>query len=336
MNATGQPSLRHQRSTATGPGTAPAEAAQVKGVASATARKYRKGACENCGALTHGGRECLERPRRVGAKWTGTDLRPDEYLVAGPQDFSGKRDRWAGFDPHEYDRVVQRYERIEEERKRLREAEPAGQASSSEDAETDVDADVDAGVEGGARARPGQEELQYAEGSDMPGQKVDAKARMTVRNLRIREDTAKYLRNLDPESAYYDPKTRSMRENPTPDAAPEALVYAGDNFVRQTGDVGRVTEMQVFAWQAHERGQDLSLQANPSEVERLYRQQAERHVQQQQQLQRTLLARYGGPVQDQDAADARPEPEESDVYVEYSATGRVLRSQHGGGRGSSS
>ena len=28
----------------------------------------------------------------------------------------------------------------------------------------------------------------------------------SVRNLRIREDTAKYLLNLDPESAYYDPK----------------------------------------------------------------------------------------------------------------------------------
>jgi len=31
-------------------------------------------------------------------------------------------------------------------------------------------------------------------------------ASMTVRNLRIREDTAKYLRNLDLSSAYYDPK----------------------------------------------------------------------------------------------------------------------------------
>lgn len=37
-----------------------------------------------------------------------------------------------------------------------------------------------------------------------------------MRNLRIREDTAKYLRNLDPNSAYYDPKTRSMRDNPNP------------------------------------------------------------------------------------------------------------------------
>ena len=33
-------------------------------------------------------------------------------------------------------------------------------------------------------------------------------ASMTVRNLRIREDTAKYLRNLDLSSAYFDPKTR--------------------------------------------------------------------------------------------------------------------------------
>ena len=48
----------------------------------------------------------------------------------------------------------------------------------------------------------------------MPGTNFDTKRRITVRNLRIREDTAKYLRNLNPNSAYYDPKTRSMRENP--------------------------------------------------------------------------------------------------------------------------
>ena len=48
----------------------------------------------------------------------------------------------------------------------------------------------------------------------MPGTKFDSKTRTTVRNLRIREDTAKYLYNLDPNSAFYDPKTRSMRENP--------------------------------------------------------------------------------------------------------------------------
>jgi pre-mRNA-processing factor SLU7 len=32
----------------------------------------------------------------------------------------------------------------------------------------------------------------------------------SVRNLRIREDTAKYLLNLNPDSAYYDPKSRCV------------------------------------------------------------------------------------------------------------------------------
>ncbi len=58
------------------------------------------------------------------------------------------------------------------------------------------------------------DEEKYADQADMAGTKFDPKTRTTVRNLRIREDTAKYLYNLDPNSAYYDPKTRSMRDNP--------------------------------------------------------------------------------------------------------------------------
>ena len=45
---------------------------------------------------------------------------------------------------------------------------------------------------------------------------ADPKVKSGYNNLRIREDTAKYLRNLDPESAPYDPKSRSMKNNPNP------------------------------------------------------------------------------------------------------------------------
>jgi hypothetical protein len=41
-----------------------------------------------------------------------------------------------------------------------------------------------------------EDEKGYAEKIDQPGTKLDTKRRITVRNLRIREDTAKYLRNL--------------------------------------------------------------------------------------------------------------------------------------------
>jgi pre-mRNA-processing factor SLU7 len=61
---------------------------------------------------------------------------------------------------------------------------------------------------------PEEDEDKYVDDIDMPGIKMDSKERITVRNLRIREDTAKYLRNLDPNSAYYDPRTKSMRDNP--------------------------------------------------------------------------------------------------------------------------
>jgi pre-mRNA-processing factor SLU7 len=63
---------------------------------------------------------------------------------------------------------------------------------------------------------------KYVEGVGLVGQEINEmqNSKVTVRNLRIREDTAKYLRNLDQESAYYDPKTRSMRENPHEDKDP--------------------------------------------------------------------------------------------------------------------
>ena len=36
-------------------------------------KKFRKGACTNCGAMTHKKSECVERPRRRGAKITGNN-----------------------------------------------------------------------------------------------------------------------------------------------------------------------------------------------------------------------------------------------------------------------
>src|SRR2546423_15166405 len=44
------------------------------------ATKYRKGACENCGAMTHRAKECLDRPRKLGARFTGKDIQDDEVI----------------------------------------------------------------------------------------------------------------------------------------------------------------------------------------------------------------------------------------------------------------
>lgn len=55
------------------------------------ATKYRKGACQNCGAMTHAAKDCFDRPRKLGAKYTGKDIQPDEVIRAFDQSFEGKR-----------------------------------------------------------------------------------------------------------------------------------------------------------------------------------------------------------------------------------------------------
>ena len=57
------------------------------------ATKYRKGACQNCGAMTHTAKDCLERPRKLGAKYTGKDIQADEIIRSFDQSFESKRVR---------------------------------------------------------------------------------------------------------------------------------------------------------------------------------------------------------------------------------------------------
>ena len=160
--------------------------------------KFRKGACENCGALTHKKKDCMERPRKILARFSGAEIAPDEFIQPDLKlDFDGKRDRWNGYNPTEHLGIIEEFEKVEDTKRQLK-AQRLNTGDEDEGGEEEMDGDED----------------KYVDEVDMPGTKVDSKQRITVRNLRIREDTAKYLRNLDPNSAYYDPKTRSMRENP--------------------------------------------------------------------------------------------------------------------------
>jgi len=79
----------------------------------------------------------------------------------------------------------------------------------------------------------------------------DPKVKTAVRNLRQREDVAKYLRNLDPNSAPYDGKSRIMKENPNPDLPADQQTFKGDNFVKFSGDSLKVMQMEAFMIEAN-------------------------------------------------------------------------------------
>jgi pre-mRNA-processing factor SLU7 len=178
--------------------------------------------------MTHQRQDCLERPRKKGAKYTNRNIARDEVIQDIEAGYDAKRDRWNGYDPAEHKKIYEEYEAIEAERQRLREEEIDKQTTTDMAAVRKVAkaGKVD-GKEGdpdfGSSDEEDADEDKYADAADAVGQKMDTKTRITVRNLRIREDTAKYLINLDPSSAYYDPKTRSMRDNPLQNVPPEEV-----------------------------------------------------------------------------------------------------------------
>ncbi|UYV79477.1 SLU7, partial [Cordylochernes scorpioides] len=275
-----------------------------------TATKFRDGACKNCGAMGHEKKFCLERPRKIGAKFTSRNITPDgRQLPKLDMDFDGKRDRWNGYNSADYQEIIDRYSKIEEAKRVLKEQKLAlPGTSSSNDNNDEVD---------------DEDEEKYADNADMPGTKVDSKQRITVRNLRIREDVAKYLLNLDINSAYYDPKTRSMRDDPFSESVRkrEDLLYGGDSFVRYSGDTKKHVNAQLFAWQAYEKGVDVHLQA-----ELLHQEFTTKKEQYKESIKDNVLAKYGG----EEHLESLPKEliySQTENYVEYNRQGEVKGGQ---------
>lgn len=70
-----RPSLKHQRKRKSPPSSSSSSTDQNCKIFSA--EKFRKGSCENCGAMTHNYKSCMDRPRKIGAKWTNKNIAPD-------------------------------------------------------------------------------------------------------------------------------------------------------------------------------------------------------------------------------------------------------------------
>ena len=102
------------------------KAAQLKAVKHQAATErvvvFRKGACTNCGAMTHQKKDCVERPRSLkkSALYTGLDIAADDVTLSlqahGKVSYSAKRDAWQGYDADEYKETINKFDRIEAQR----------------------------------------------------------------------------------------------------------------------------------------------------------------------------------------------------------------------------
>lgn len=353
---------------------------------------YRKGACKNCGAMTHQEKDCLERPRssKKMAWKSGLDIAADEVVLNleqhGKLSFAAKRDQWKGFDPTEYQEIVERHNRLEDERRKQLEAEKEAakeslaqakeerraakraakkesDPSNNSDASDDSDVDSDYSDEDDDGVKASDAATRDFQGTVIPQGGVGGNGmRITARNLRIREDTPKYLRNLSLDSAFYDPKSRSMRSNPYGNNTnPEDLPFAGDNFVRYSGDAVEMAKNQVLCWEMAEKGAMsdelggagmIDVIANPSQAEYLKKQFELKKKAVEKEKKKAIYAKYLGDeyVKEMEAKDnesndttsnshstssssslhpkaldIRLRLGQTEAYVEYDREGRVIK-----------
>jgi pre-mRNA-processing factor SLU7 len=207
------------------PGYVPLDQWFKRGVTGNVARKFRKGACENCGAITHKTKECCERPKKVKVKYSNTGFAPDEYvgqLKRGSWDV--KRDIWNGYDPSGFKKLIDDWNNMDARKREYVSKRPKIESEKNVD-------DDDKGI-------------------------VENELKMSVSStvLRIREDTAKYLRNLDETSAFYNGKTRSMME-PKPEHLmnTKELYWMTDQF-EPSNDYFDMINEERYAEEARIRG----------------------------------------------------------------------------------
>merc|ERR1719352_518544 len=282
--------------------------------------------------MTHTKKDCTERPRKVGAKFTGKDLASDKHVQELALDYAGKRDNYNGYNPDSYKEVIEEYERIEMERKRQRaerqkrrveakkkKAEKKAADGEGTDSGTDTDSDSDSDSDNdsdddddGTRIHEGRAKVHDTKDTA----RGTLSTRTTTRNLRIREDTAKYLMNLDTNSAFYDPKSRSMRDNPYAHLKEdEQGLYRGDNYTRTKGEVQFVNQIDAFAWESYKRGNAIHSLVAPTQAHAAFKDFKERQENAATAVKTNLLDKYGG-------AEHLEVPEEihhaaTEEYVEY-------------------
>jgi len=295
----------------------------------------------------------LIRPGRAKKKGNDDAL---PYDNGYEESFVGKHDRWNGYDPARYKEVIDRYEKIESERKKIKEAEvdkkfketskkKEAKRKAKEEKRKDKEAKLKKKMDNSGTDDSDSDGSDSDSDSDDDSDDDDMKMveditlgagfdnheggskgiRTTVRNLRIREDTAKYLYNLDPSSAYYDPKTRSMRADPRPHLATSDKLYAGDLMVKASGETSAFTEEQLYAWEASQRGQNLTMEAAPSAAHFMHKQFEGKKESMADKQKRILAEKYGNAAKE--APDQALLLGQSEAYVEYGRDGRAIKGQ---------
>jgi pre-mRNA-processing factor SLU7 len=102
----------------------------------------------------------------------------------------------------------------------------------------------------------------------------------------------------------------------------------GDNQNRLSGQALEFKQLNIHSWEAFEKGQDIHMQAAPSQAELLYKSFKIKKEMLKSEHKDQIMEKYGN------AASEDPIPRElllgqSEREIEYDRTGRIIKGQVG-------
>lgn len=154
-----------------------------------TLHRHRKPTCTNCGGYDHKKRDCLERPRKQNKKANTKDPAQSYVLDEGSLDWDARKDRWFGYSGKEYQDTLKQWE------KKKRDAKISGVDANEKDYDTDEEI-----------------ELQLLGLTEKKGNDT-ATSKGEFTSVRLREDKAAYLNDINSDKINYDPKSRLYKSD---------------------------------------------------------------------------------------------------------------------------
>ncbi|KAK8790913.1 hypothetical protein WA158_005544 [Blastocystis sp. Blastoise] len=310
--------LKHQRYTEKT--HADTKASYERGKFLGVAKKYRKGACKNCGSMTHTEKDCFYPKRKRGAWLTNEDIMPDEVIQKEiDYDYDGKRDRWNGYiyvdiysaDTNEIvDDFAKTLQTADLERKKRKIEDLDNQFMTEPD---DDQKRFSSDLTKQPAKRDSMVDKQYENGTVLPESTANKLLALTGDPL-----------NATSQSLH--PKSRAMRANPFEgtNKKPDEINFMGENYLRSTGDVKEFAKTQIFAWEAHTRGENINMTADPTATALLQKQYEERSKQLKEEQTKKILSRYNA-VAPTNYDDDDLLLGQSESYQEYDQNGRVIK-----------
>ncbi|RVW47334.1 Pre-mRNA-splicing factor SLU7-A [Vitis vinifera] len=113
-------------------------------------------------------------------------------------------------------------------------------------------------------------------------------------------DFAKVEKSFRTTETHYDPKTRSMREDPLPDANPNEKFYRGDNQYKVSGQALEFKQLNIHSWEGFGKGQDILMQAIPSQDELLFKNYKVIKENLKSRMKDTIMDKYGNAAAEEE------------------------------------